>query len=190
MQQTRMHYAVIAMAATVLATAGCADRRQLDRPEAARLIAESNQFTGRRDFEMFYEGSTYRKPPTPIEATLKALGLVKSLPSRSGAILSLTDKGKQASQGWSLNPQMNWGFGVMSGKWWNVPIAEPALVEVTGIRKIDETSASAEFTYRWVPNELGKRLTNSKYGSKLHNSEAALQLYDDGWRVKSVEQMF
>ena len=93
-----------------------------------------------------------------------------------------------------------------------IPIARNEVIEVTGIRKVGESSAEVEFTYKDVPTEVGKvfdpqsaayrslpaslqeaitmprgmmgRDATRKFG-EVYTGAASFQLYDDGWRVQA-----
>ncbi len=61
-----------------------------------------------------------------------------------------------------------------------IPAARRELTAITGIAKQD-TTADAEFTWRWMPlNEVGAALYSS---DAHHTSTAIFRRYDDGWRV-------
>ena len=70
------------------------------------------------------------------------------------------------------------------------------IIEVTGITKISETEAGAEFTWRWIPNAVGKALLRANLdvsgspvqspGNQVSSSDASFQLFDDGWRIEQV----
>lgn len=94
-----------------------------------------------------------------------------------------------------------------------VPIARKEVVEVKGIRKVGETSAEVEFTWKEIPTEAGEvfdpqsasyrslpaslqeaitrprgmmgRDATRKYGETFTGA-ASFQLYDDGWRVLAI----
>lgn len=95
----------------------------------------------------------------------------------------------------------------------SLPIARKEITGITGITKLSETQAAADFTYRWIPNELGKTLdptteefkrlpfemqkdltgkgTESNQNksfdwSGTQRGKALFQKYDDGWRLISV----
>ena len=95
----------------------------------------------------------------------------------------------------------------------SLPVGKKRFGEVTGITKQGETQAIADFTFRWVPNELGKaldpnteefkqlpeevrrRLTQKKGLFQTSDSadwsgerqgKALFQKYDDGWRLVRV----
>ncbi len=94
-----------------------------------------------------------------------------------------------------------------------VPLARKEFINVTGMTKIGESQTGVEFTWRWVPNELGKaldpaseefkalpanmrkNLTDNVYKVSPNltyswggdrTGRAIFQKYDDGWRLVSV----
>jgi len=94
-----------------------------------------------------------------------------------------------------------------------LPLAKKQIIEITGITKQGETQAAADFTYKWIPNELGKTLdpkteefkrlpeaiqkdlTGKGKESDMDKSidwsgerrgKALFQKYDDGWRLVDV----
>ncbi len=94
-----------------------------------------------------------------------------------------------------------------------IPTAKKEFINVTGITKLGETGANVEFTYHWLPNELGKALDPSTeefkqlpenlktnltevysyavspfiidWGNERQGS-ARFRKYDDGWRLIST----
>lgn len=94
-----------------------------------------------------------------------------------------------------------------------VPLAQPVFLEITGITKQGENNATAEFKWKWNPNEIGKALDASteEYKNLPENlkriltepntytsqerlkswggersGKAMFQKYDDGWRLTSL----
>ena len=94
-----------------------------------------------------------------------------------------------------------------------IPTAKKEFINVTGITNTGATEASAEFTYRWLPNRLGKSLDPSteEFKSLPENlktnltsvypyrvlpfvidwggeraGSARFQKYDDGWRLINI----
>lgn len=115
---------------------------------------------------------------------------------------TLTEKGKKY---WS-----DYGLPVQDTV---IPTAKKEFINVTGITKTGETEADVEFTYRWLPNELGKALDPSteefkrlpenlrknltevdSYAVSLfiinwgneRPARAQFKRYDDGWRLIST----
>lgn len=66
---------------------------------------------------------------------------------------TLTDEGRSASGKWQR-----------SGDGWTIPIAQRELVEVTGLTggEGEAKTASAEYTWRWQPTEIGKYFDTSR----------------------------
>ena len=94
-----------------------------------------------------------------------------------------------------------------------IPTAKKEFINVTGITGTGATEAGVEFTYRWLPNRLGKSLDPStdEFKSLPENlrknltevypypvspfvvdwggerpGSARFQKYDDGWRLTSI----
>jgi len=100
--------------------------------------------------------------------------------------LTLTEKGMSESRGWRQD-----------GNTWYIPQANREFIEVTGITKPQGRPvamgemAEVEYTWKWVPTEFGEALQRSvpEYqidSAKIHEGLARFQLYDDGWRLKSL----
>lgn len=115
---------------------------------------------------------------------------------------TLTEKGKAYWSDYDLPAQDT-----------TIPTAKKEFINVTGITINGATEASAEFTYRWLPNQLGKSLDPSTeefkglpenlrknltevypyavspyivdWGGERSGS-ARFQKYDDGWRLINV----
>ncbi len=115
---------------------------------------------------------------------------------------TLTEKGKKYWSDYELPVQET-----------VIPTAKKEFISVTGITKTGETDADVEFTYRWLPNELGKALDPSTeefkrlpenlrknltevypyavspfiidWGSE-RQGRAQFRRYDDGWRLIST----
>jgi hypothetical protein len=94
-----------------------------------------------------------------------------------------------------------------------LPIGRKEVIEVTGIRKVGDTGAEVEFTWKEVPTEAGEvfdpqsdayqslplelqetitkprgmmgRDVTRKFG-EVYTGAASFQLYDDGWRVQLI----
>jgi hypothetical protein len=67
-----------------------------------------------------------------------------------------------------------------SAQYFDVPIANRELIEVSGISK-NNNLADVDFTWKWVPvNEVGSALYS---GDVKYNSSVGFKHYDDGWRV-------
>jgi len=65
-------------------------------------------------------------------------------------------------------------------QYFDVPIANRELIEVTGISK-NGGLADVDFSWKWVPvNEVGSALYS---GGMRYNSSVGFKHYDDGWRV-------
>lgn len=71
-----------------------------------------------------------------------------------------------------------------------VPLAKKELLEVTGVRKTDE-GAEADFTWRWIPNEVGASFTSGLVKERfdaIHVATAKLRDFGQGWVVMLIER--
>lgn len=94
------------------------------------------------------------------------------------------------------------------------PLAKKEFLSVTGLTKLGESQTGVDFTWRWVPNELGKYLdpSTAEFKSMPENirknltentykvtpdlnkydwggeraGRAVFRKFDDGWRLESV----
>jgi hypothetical protein len=67
-----------------------------------------------------------------------------------------------------------------AAQYFDVPIANRELIEVTGISK-NGSLADVDFSWKWVPvNEVGSALYS---GGMKYSSSVGFKHYDDGWRV-------
>lgn len=94
-----------------------------------------------------------------------------------------------------------------------VPLAKKEFLSVTGLTKLGESQTGVDFTWKWVPNELGKYLDSSTADFKSlpenirknlteniykvtpdlkyewggeRAGRAIFRRFDDGWRLESV----
>jgi hypothetical protein len=92
----------------------------------------------------------------------------------AGCLLVLTEKGQRAEWQATYSPKNPTTVVQLT-----VPVAEPELVEVTGVTE-DGPRATATFTWRQRPlNDIGEALG---YG-QVQASTATFQKFDDGWRI-------
>lgn len=105
-----------------------------------------------------------------------------------------------------------WEEAKLPGNETAVPVAFREFIEVTGLTKQNENTVLADFSYKWMPNDVGKSLDSSteefrklpekirqdlvapgglttrsqtmSFGTK--QGKASFQRYDDGWRLMSV----
>jgi len=176
---------------------GCNDtgpiKGNLNRSGAARLLNESKRLKETKVLTL------HMNPPTSCESItkddpireMKSLNLVsyqnKNLTVGQGmfamgmknCIVELTEEGKRMSSGWKFTKAIN-QFDIDK---WEIPIAKKSLVEVTGIIGGDKEQAQVEYTWKWVPNELGEKLNNLRPSLELQKGRAAFRKYDDGWRI-------
>lgn len=165
-----------ACSVVVIALLFSACSKNLDRGQAASLISEHEGFK-KTILGMFVEGTGFCDAAfIGVPGVLLGEGLAQFRPDPQNAagsdcIVSLTEKGKTVSKQWQS-----------SGNGWQVPLAQRQLVEVTGLTSdAEKTSATAEFTWRWVP-EMGHIAVEPG----IRAGAAGMRLYDDGWRVLNV----
>jgi hypothetical protein len=60
-------------------------------------------------------------------------------------------------------------------------ISQKEFVEITGITVLDKTISGVEYTMRWVPTAIGKKLGVAP--SEPSKEKMMFQLFDDGWRI-------
>ncbi|MGA1998461.1 MAG: hypothetical protein ABSG52_00590 [Terriglobales bacterium] len=161
--------------ALIVCCAGC--QRDLTRSDAKALIAKSEQFTKQHD-DYFPIGHVYSLIQHRYEEMQKA-GYVKitRLGIGEGRVV-LTSKGSDTVRqlGGIINSDLNYV---------SVPSGAQEVVAVTGV-SIDGKAAVADFDWRWNFNELGAVLNPLDVGI-LRHGRAFLRLYDDGWRVVSID---
>jgi hypothetical protein len=224
----------------VVLLSGCAalNSKELTRSRALDLLRAHNEFKSPkvlpvRDVGKFnIPALSEDEDPVPYEravatffenypdmGVLRELGLVEAEATvtnrpqaqpRTGALLGwrfsvdvrLTEKGRQAVE-------LAGGTGEES-----FPLLRKEVLEVSGVTKLSDTSAQADFTWKSVPTPIGeafdpaseafKRLPEKLrakisqptiHGDSLKlefgrtkKAVADFQLYDDGWRVTLIRQ--
>ena len=209
--RSRSHYfkAILlsVFVASVTMAASCTDRN-LSRSKAAQLIKDSADFKNRRHTAAVCVGDCLQDGPGgyPIDRALQSLGYlnigssrrVRNLFSANAhlVLISLTSKGADASKSWKVTRQDPGYKGYPDrassqdrgpSVEFEVIVARPELIEVTGIREPQPKIAVAGYTWKWIPNTFGKDLVNA--GMKdvvpmnIEKGEASFILYDDGWRL-------
>lgn len=78
-----------------------------------------------------------------------------------------TDKGKELWKEYNLPPTAD-----------TLPVAKKEITEITGITKQGEDAVQAQFTWKFVPNEVGKAFDTTT--SEFNNLPANLQQLLDG----------
>lgn len=71
-----------------------------------------------------------------------------------------------------------------------VPLAKKELLEVADVRKTGE-GADVDFTWRWVPNEVGASFTSGLVKERFdatHAATAKLRDFGQGWIVMLIER--
>lgn len=157
-------------------TATAAAPAPLPSTTAARPLIASSAPLG----DLEFTNAAYTLPTTrsmmndPARAAAKALQR-GGWTAMKGETLVLTDKGTNDRR-FLLRP--NGSLDV-------VPLAKKELGEVTGVRATTAGEAEADFTWRWVPNELGTLLAPERFAAE---QRATATLLWDGskWTVLTV----
>ena len=161
-----------AAVALMLCCIGC--QRDLNRTDAKALIAKSEQFTKQHD-DYFPIGHVYSLPLHRYEEMQKA-GYVKITPLDIGqGRVVLTNKGRDIVR--QLGGRIDNDSVV-------VPSGPKEVIAVTGV-SIDGKTAVADFDWHWNFNELSAVLNPLDAG--VRHGRALFRLYDDGWRVISID---
>ena len=72
-----------------------------------------------------------------------------------------------------------------------VPLAKKELLEVEAVRQTED-GAEVDFTWRWIPNEVGSSFTTGAVKERFdatHAATAKLQDFGAGWEVMLVERV-
>jgi hypothetical protein len=180
----------------LLLTAGCGERpaapadpapaapvAELPSPDGAEaLIANSPVFS---DFQ--FTLAAYSLPlqremmNEPARQAAAELRDAKWISLDGGGNVILSEKA-QRDQRWLVRPN---GFVDI------VPIARKEIIEVTDVRSGPENKAFAEFTWRWIPNEIGDAFRSGRVRQRFdspHRATAELRHGSDGWRVFFIER--
>ncbi|HEX8721814.1 MAG TPA: hypothetical protein VF736_14360 [Pyrinomonadaceae bacterium] len=237
-EERRLIFLLLALA--LLAAPGCAGAKQLDRSSARRMIEASEKFKApvtaalkeEKEFKIFPDSPDETEQAVrervlrtyveshPAIAALRHLGYVDVQVSVIETPRK-TVKGSTATTPWVLNikPALTEKGRVLAKSQGltgdgGVPLAKRELVEVTGVRE-QGGQASADFTWKAVPNEAGEALDPSSAAFKslpqelqaalrkergigpfardatagwgqVHKATAGFQKYDDGWRLAAL----
>ena len=137
-----------------------------------------------------------------------------SATSSRGTTLALTEKGRSASKDWkrvNVPTFLFWpsrmGLPDKDLEYWEIPVGTKMFGGVTGIRESSKNEAEVAFTYQTsftkIGGEIGAEMdrefcrfwsvpdcpvgTDGAARSKTHTQTAHFQLYDDGWRISSID---
>jgi hypothetical protein len=196
---------VVLLASMGTVLTGCS--KQLSRGLAGDLIQRHKEFAdtsniqvavGRcwfdwRDIKDFYGKLAPYKPlqSTGI-LTIRESGKSYSLWWKE-YIVELTPRGQQEAKMWIRTSDKPAPAGDIfrgpdsEGTVYSIPLAEKKLVEVTGMA-INQSGneADVQFDWRWLPTPQGKPLASMAPNGETQHGEAALRLYDDGWRIEQL----
>lgn len=154
--------------------AGCSSK-ELTRPKVRDLINSDARFAGPVAALPLQQEGRFQQDHDAGQVE----GLWDARRAQGNTILALTQKGREVFAS---------DFGVYDP----APLASPAkreLVEVTGITSPPmggESVRLATFTWRYAGlSDIAARYTGEQ--GVVHNGEAALQLFDDGWRLQDLD---
>ncbi len=148
--------------------------------EAKALIAESPElgdyeFSTGSSFSLPLDASKFNEPARAGAADLEKAGWIRV---DGGKVVLAKGEGDKR---FLIRPN---GFLDI------VPLAKKELLEVTGIRASDE-GAQADFTWRWVPNEVGASFRSGPVRERFdatHQATATLRDFGKGWVVMLIEK--
>jgi len=177
---------IVVLSAVSLLALSCSPRDFLTRRLAADLIATSNTFRVRQQFQFRIGNLSNKDYIAPDYLALQHHGWISSTQSHCPPDITpppcwdvaLTPSGVEAFQN-LISP------GDAEKQSFTIPAAQRQLVAVTGIAK-HGPAADVEFTWHWVPlNEVGAAIST---GDLRFSSTVSFRRYDDGWRV--IEDSF
>lgn len=200
----------------LLLIAGCSIEvgssvKKLDRDSAAQLLEEYYEAENTDEIKtIFSEGEAIAEltleDPGDMAILNAELAKVEAKPLlgfSDRVCLSLTEAGKAFTDQWEKDEREGYSEATEDCPYdttWIIPLGSLVKLEVTGIQTLSETSAKVEFDTEYDPNEMGKILQevgldnpfrSSSVGANIWEDTisrtASLELYDDGWRVTSIE---
>jgi hypothetical protein len=171
-----MRTLVLVVFSSVLAAC---NSNELSRKQAAILINRYPTFASTNNVALQEQGRL--RPGTSQDA-----GIVEGLWNvQNNAFgwrhIELTEKGKQF---FSLTKQ---GEQFFTEGWQLIKPAKREVVEVTGITDVPMAKNVKEAGFKWRYVDLPEVVARyTGQGESPHDGKAALQLYDDGWRVTEI----
>jgi hypothetical protein len=169
------------LAAILCLAAACSPRDFLTRRLAGDLIAASDSFKATQQFWLRTGVIPNKDYLSPEYLVLQRHGwITASLVACPAGVtpppcqdVAFTPLGVETFR--DLIPS-----GSNSTQYFEVPIANRELIEVTGISK-NGNLAEVDFSWKWVAvNEVGAALYS---GGMKFNSTVGFKHYDDGWRI-------
>jgi len=92
------------------------------------------------------------KPEDPNYRLLEKAGIVKLAKAHGGVAVSITPDGERLVTGLPGFKKEKIADGVFS---YEVPVAQRQFVSIAGITMIGPNSATVDYNWKWVPNQLG-----------------------------------
>ena len=97
--------------------------------------------------------SADEKPEDPNYRLLEKAGIIKmAKPAKGGVMVSITPEGERLMSGVPGFKKSQEADGTFS---YQAPLAQRQLVSVTGVNMDGVNNAIVEYTWKWVPNQLG-----------------------------------
>lgn len=153
----------------------------LDRSGAARLIRNSEYFRTPKTLWVEMKSMWSCDFKHDELRQLQRIGLVSLRTVRlqgDYCEAELTQEGRRQSSQWKAAETPLGGRPT-----WTIPIADRELVEITGIIGADKEQAAVEYTWKWVPNNVGRELPGKYVDLEPQKNQATFRKYDDGWRM-------
>lgn len=200
-----------------LALAGCANSKDLSRSRAADLISRNGDFGTVLDVKVpvgniwcdwRFINDEVKQLRTAGILTLQESGQYDGIWNKE-YVLELTERGKEMSKSWAATnakmPECS-SFRLRGNYCWSkdnrrggekchepngvvysVVLARKKIGNVTGITMDGGAKqGQAEFTWQWDPTAAAKDFPG-QVPLGVHQGVAALQLYDDGWRLEELQ---
>lgn len=188
------------------ATTRPASSRTLTRPLAATLISKSSTFVGVHKVSVnvgkfWYDyRDVFDLYTTPIHPLIEKGYVTVGTTGRQSNMWNYeyftepTAKGLEEMKTWVKTTRTD-----ASGVWslapgspectiYEIPVEQKKLIAVTGIANgLLGGMAGVQYTWRWEVTPKGKLLFDKEQSDQVFTATAYFQLYDDGWRVVTLD---
>jgi hypothetical protein len=149
------------------------------RDEAKTIVADSPDF-GEYDFTnaaytLPMSRAAMNEPARAAAADLKRAGWISF--SGDSVVLSAKAKGDKR---WLVRPN---GFVDI------VPLAKKEFLSVDGVRNDSEGNVAVDFTWKWIPNEIGSAFRSGAVHDRFaapHQATATLIRSGDSWTILRI----